>query len=326
MNEFIINLITDEDILTIKMDGEKFRDREYILGTRYDDKAQKLIFIREEIYANDDLIIKFKNTKNIFPNINIGTGNEFIIGNEYTQYQLLSMQVEFRTQSGDLKISSDIIEFYYRKEIHQDGGIEPPPIPPDPVADLIDRAFVNSHYDYNDKTIVFDNLAGDEVVRVFIPSSGEGGGYTFFPSVSEDGVISWTNDGGYPNPPPVNIKGEDGKIQSIIGGKGIIIDNTDENNPVISLTSIPPIDGIESIVSGDGISIDNTDPKNPILSIDKSEVLDISSKQSITGEKEFYQYPVNTSIQRPDQNNQFVDKQYVDEAINDLTGSEWIEF
>lgn len=35
-------------------------------------------------------------------------------------------------------------------------------------------------------------------------------GTTFIPSVSEDGVISWTNDGGLANPVPVNIKGPEG--------------------------------------------------------------------------------------------------------------------
>ena len=44
-------------------------------------------------------------------------------------------------------------------------------------------------------------------------------GTTFTPTVSEDGVLSWTNDGGKANPEPVNIKGEDGAdgigIQSV---------------------------------------------------------------------------------------------------------------
>ena len=35
-------------------------------------------------------------------------------------------------------------------------------------------------------------------------------GVTFTPSVSAEGVISWTNDGGRVNPPSVNIKGETG--------------------------------------------------------------------------------------------------------------------
>lgn len=46
----------------------------------------------------------------------------------------------------------------------------------------------------------------DKVVQI-----GTGGGGTiFFPSVSEEGVISWTNNGNLPNPEPVNIKGKDG--------------------------------------------------------------------------------------------------------------------
>ena len=35
-------------------------------------------------------------------------------------------------------------------------------------------------------------------------------GATFVPSVSADGIISWTNDKDLPNPKPVNIKGEKG--------------------------------------------------------------------------------------------------------------------
>ena len=40
-------------------------------------------------------------------------------------------------------------------------------------------------------------------------SAGENGA-TFTPSVSADGVISWTNDKGLDNPDPVNIKGKKG--------------------------------------------------------------------------------------------------------------------
>jgi hypothetical protein len=49
-----------------------------------------------------------------------------------------------------------------------------------------------------------------------LKGGGEGGldgedGATFTPSVSTDGVLSWTNDKGLENPDPVNIKGADGK-------------------------------------------------------------------------------------------------------------------
>jgi hypothetical protein len=36
-------------------------------------------------------------------------------------------------------------------------------------------------------------------------------GATFTPTVSPDGVLSWTNDRDLDNPPPVNIKGENGE-------------------------------------------------------------------------------------------------------------------
>lgn len=48
----------------------------------------------------------------------------------------------------------------------------------------------------------------DEIDKIEV--SGGGSGATFTPSVSEDGVISWTNDGGLVNPVPVNIKGPEG--------------------------------------------------------------------------------------------------------------------
>lgn len=43
-------------------------------------------------------------------------------------------------------------------------------------------------------------------------SDGSGGeSYIYIPHVSQEGIISWTNDGGLPNPPPVNIRGPQGQ-------------------------------------------------------------------------------------------------------------------
>lgn len=63
-------------------------------------------------------------------------------------------------------------------------------------------------------------------------------GATFFPLVSDDGVISWTNDKGLPNPEPVNIMGEKGEkgdkgeqgergLQGIQGVQGVKGDKGD---------------------------------------------------------------------------------------------------
>lgn len=35
-------------------------------------------------------------------------------------------------------------------------------------------------------------------------------GITYAPSISEDGILSWTNDGGLPNPTPIKVIGKDG--------------------------------------------------------------------------------------------------------------------
>lgn len=48
-------------------------------------------------------------------------------------------------------------------------------------------------------------------VKLIVPNQTGDNGATFIPSVSADGVISWTNDKGLPNPEPVNIKGAPGK-------------------------------------------------------------------------------------------------------------------
>lgn len=52
-----------------------------------------------------------------------------------------------------------------------------------------------------------------------------GDGVTFIPSVSKDGIISWTNDGGLPNPEPRDITGPQGEqgpqgIRGPIGPRG----------------------------------------------------------------------------------------------------------
>ena len=54
------------------------------------------------------------------------------------------------------------------------------------------------------------SLSGYVGAKTINIGSGGDGGATFIPSVTADGVISWTNDKGLPNPKPVNIKGVKG--------------------------------------------------------------------------------------------------------------------
>lgn len=62
--------------------------------------------------------------------------------------------------------------------------------------------------------ITITDANGTTTAEVYNGTSGAGGsgenGVTFTPTVSSDGVISWTNDGGLSNPTPVNIKGPKG--------------------------------------------------------------------------------------------------------------------
>lgn len=92
-------------------------------------------------------------------------------------------------------------------------------------------------------------------------------GATFIPSVSTEGVISWTNDRELPNPEPVNIKGAKGDkgdkgeqgIQGVKGDKG---DKGDRGND--GTTFVPD----ETLTLRNGILSVNTakepDPNNTL--------------------------------------------------------------
>ncbi len=54
-------------------------------------------------------------------------------------------------------------------------------------------------------------------------------GFTFTPTVSEEGVISWQNDGNLPNPEPVNIMGPEGpKGTNGLNATLLTIENLDD--------------------------------------------------------------------------------------------------
>ena len=61
-------------------------------------------------------------------------------------------------------------------------------------------------------TGLLKTYANNKLILSSTGGGGGGSGVTFIPSVSPEGVISWTNDGGLPNPTPVNIKGPTGEM------------------------------------------------------------------------------------------------------------------
>lgn len=71
--------------------------------------------------------------------------------------------------------------------------------------------FVSSEGLVDNYKIIYNDLSED----FFTVTNGKKGdtgedGATYTPSVSEDGVLSWSNDKGKNNPAPVNIKGPQG--------------------------------------------------------------------------------------------------------------------
>ena len=79
-------------------------------------------------------------------------------------------------------------------------------------AEINELFHTNKVVDYDDGTSV--ELADTDPDLFNVGMSGSGGGTglggTFTPSVSEDGIISWTNDSMLTNPGPINIKGPKG--------------------------------------------------------------------------------------------------------------------
>ena len=68
----------------------------------------------------------------------------------------------------------------------------------------------NINVPFSESGVEFNTNFGETSV-IHDGQSGAGqSGATFYPDVSADGTISWTNDRGLPNPNPVNIKGEKG--------------------------------------------------------------------------------------------------------------------
>lgn len=110
----------------------------------------------------------------------------------------------------------------------------------------------------------------------FVPGSGGGGtgdGATFYPSVSEDGIISWTNDKSLPNPEPVNIKGPQ-------GNKG----DTGEQGPPGTAATIQ----IGTVVSGTTPSVTNSGTEqnaifNFVLEPGPQGIQGVQGEQGATG-------------------------------------------
>lgn len=89
---------------------------------------------------------------------------------------------------------------------------------------LVSAAGKASYIGDNSNWYVWDGVQG-AFVDSGKPSRGVQGetGVIFTPHLSEDGVLSWTNDGGLPNPDPVSLLGPAGGVTSFKGRSGAVV-------------------------------------------------------------------------------------------------------
>ena len=127
---------------------------------------------------------------------------------------------------------------------------------------------------FNETNKEFELNFGENIIL----NGGSGGenGTTFFPSVSAEGVISWTNDGGLQNPAPVNIKGKDG-ADGKDGKDGE--DGKDGKDGYTPQKGVDYFDGKDGVNGKDGQN--GVDGKTPIKGTDYFTEED---KQELIGE------------------------------------------
>ena len=111
---------------------------------------------------------------------------------------------------------------------------------------VIDANYVHTDNNFSDE----DKAKLDEL------TPGEDGA-TFTPDVSEEGVISWTNDKDLPNPDPVNIKGPKGDTGATgatgANGQGVPTGGTE--GQVLAKNSATDFDTVwKTIESGEGFT------------------------------------------------------------------------
>ena len=131
-----------------------------------------------------------------------------------------------------------------------------------------DKYYANEARKYAEEAKEYAEKAGNGTAG---GSPGENGA-TFIPSVSNDGILSWTNDKGLENPAPVSIKGADGKDGTNgVDGK----DGADGKTPYIQ-NGYWYIDGVNTNVKAQGENgKDGVDGKDYVLTpADKTEIAD----------------------------------------------------
>lgn len=139
------------------------------------------------------------------------------VSKKYTRYGGgTRLQIDGADATGNIVYRALSEKFCMRKELTGEDAVQDPE--PDPEAGYVPPIEPGDNGKY------LRAMNGKAVWESLKQTGGGAGnnGATFTPNVSEDGVISWTNDGELPNPDPVNIRGPIGETgpQGVPGKKG----------------------------------------------------------------------------------------------------------
>lgn len=129
-------------------------------------------------------------------------------------------------------------------------------------------------------------------------------GTTFIPSISYDGVISWTNNGGLENPEPVSVMGPEGvsgadgidatingmNTLSIVAGQNIVIDqegsiltiSATEGGSVDNPSDYVTEDRVEEIVAEALVNVPSSTTVKNITVMTEAEYAALTDKESTT--------------------------------------------
>jgi|GEM_PF-732258 Collagen triple helix repeat (20 copies). len=171
------------------------------ITTRMDDRAQRIVFLRPSGHEKSKLRLTFSVGGQLF--VGEVAGDIYFFTPAITQFGDGSMWVTLVHPDGTKTESSNLCRYRVR-DIPVGDSV--PPIPPSVFVTTQDNKIQYIRETDAGQFAYFSPLLGGERV---LGDGGGGGvdGATFIPAVSDDGVISWTNNGGLQNPAAVNIKG-----------------------------------------------------------------------------------------------------------------------
>jgi len=190
-----------------------------IISTQTDDSARMLKFDIPKKYEDKSMslvlhCVKSDGSIDIFSAAM--TSDEYILDDALTQYSMIKFAVVFKhidyPNIPFVEISNEC-SFSMRRFESPDSPT--PPIPPNTfIRTEDDKIDLLSETENN--TIQYWSMR-DSIYKEIV--SGRGSDTIFIPDVSHLGIISWSNNGGLPNPAPIDIMGPTG-LMGVEGPQG----------------------------------------------------------------------------------------------------------